>query len=318
MGRRRSEHVEHVCWRLKKKSDEEYGSYRFRAFGRLADGLGWRQKGARLCNLFIDDKLEFIEFMKNRGIFVPSTSSARAEWYAYGIGAFSNASSKSRCCRKNACCDSVRLMGDERPTWICCKVNARILRVELKYYCAKVDSIFIFGRWSNKKFNNKKYFQRPKTRGSPKDYHHWWVQFYRTPHRRPIVISLLLISYRTPPSDTIAWEIPVSWIEFKFLLPISSTEFPKVHDLGNRIEFIVHMAAETHVDNSIKDPVPFMRNNVWSTISILEYTRGLLRNVCDLKSFFYFSTDEVFDPALGTTIYDEWDRHKPTNPYSAS
>ena len=91
-----------------------------------------------------------------------------------------------------------------------------------------------------------------------------------------------------------------------------------VYELGNRIEFIVHMAAETHVDNSIKDPVPFIRNNVESTISILEYTRNLLKSGCDLKSFFYFSTDEVFGPALGTTMYDEWDRHKPTNPYSAS
>ena len=91
-----------------------------------------------------------------------------------------------------------------------------------------------------------------------------------------------------------------------------------VYELGNRIEFIVHMAAETHVDNSIKDPVPFIRNNVESTISILEYTRNLLKSGCDLKSFFYFSTDEVFGPALGSTMYDEWDRHKPTNPYSAS
>jgi len=41
-------------------------------------------------------------------------------------------------------------------------------------------------------------------------------------------------------------------------------------------------------------------------------------NGCDLKAFFYFSTDEVFGPALGTTMFDEWDRHKPTNPYSAS
>ena len=32
----------------------------------------------------------------------------------------------------------------------------------------------------------------------------------------------------------------------------------------------------------------------------------------------YFSTDEVFGPALGNTLFKEWDRHKPTNPYSAS
>ena len=91
-----------------------------------------------------------------------------------------------------------------------------------------------------------------------------------------------------------------------------------IYELGNKIDFIVHMAAETHVDNSIADPVPFIRNNVDSTISILEYTRKLKQQGCDLKAFFYFSTDEVFGPALGSTLFEEWDRHKPTNPYSSS
>jgi len=74
------------------------------------------------------------------------------------------------------------------------------------------------------------------------------------------------------------------------------------------------MAAETHVDNSIMDPELFINNNVNSTVKLLEYAKTL-RN---LEIFFYFSTDEVFGPALGDTLYKEWDRHKPTNPYSAS
>jgi dTDP-glucose 4,6-dehydratase len=74
------------------------------------------------------------------------------------------------------------------------------------------------------------------------------------------------------------------------------------------------MAAETHVDNSIKDPVPFIKNNVMSTVQLLEYSRKLLQ----LKMFFYFSTDEVYGPALGEILYKENDRHNPTNPYSAS
>ena len=80
------------------------------------------------------------------------------------------------------------------------------------------------------------------------------------------------------------------------------------------VDYIVHMAAETHVDNSIKDPELFVNNNVVSTLKLLEYARTLK----NLKIFFYFSTDEVFGPALGDTLYKEWDRHKPTNPYSAS
>ncbi len=85
-------------------------------------------------------------------------------------------------------------------------------------------------------------------------------------------------------------------------------------EIGNDIDYIIHMAAETHVDNSIKEPKNVILNNVTSTINLLEWARTLP----NLKIFFYFSTDEVFGPALETTLYKEWDRHRPTNPYSAS
>jgi len=87
-----------------------------------------------------------------------------------------------------------------------------------------------------------------------------------------------------------------------------------IKEIGSNVNYIVHMAAETHVDNSIKDPALFIRNNVDSTLNMLEYARTL---PC-LETFFYFSTDEVFGPALNETLFKEWDRHKPTNPYSAS
>ena len=74
------------------------------------------------------------------------------------------------------------------------------------------------------------------------------------------------------------------------------------------------MAAETHVDNSIKDPVPFVLNNITSTLNILEYARKCK----SLEKFFYFSTDEVYGSAPDDIAYKETDRHNPTNPYSAS
>lgn len=98
---------------------------------------------------------------------------------------------------------------------------------------------------------------------------------------------------------------------YDLILPISDG---LVKEIGN-VDYIVHMAAETHVDNSIKNPRLFLDNNIQSTYNLLEYARIYLPN---LKNFFYFSTDEVFGPALGDTLYKEWDRHKPTNPYSAS
>lgn len=80
------------------------------------------------------------------------------------------------------------------------------------------------------------------------------------------------------------------------------------------INYIVHMAAETHVDNSIKDPIFCIENNVMSTVYLLEYARSLT----SLEKFFYFSTDEVFGTAPENVSFTEWDRHRPTNPYSAS
>jgi len=77
---------------------------------------------------------------------------------------------------------------------------------------------------------------------------------------------------------------------------------------------IVHMAAETHVDNSIEEPVKCIKNNIMSTVTMLE----LARKLTNLETFFYFSTDEVYGPALGDKMYKEDERHNPTNPYSSS
>ena len=86
-----------------------------------------------------------------------------------------------------------------------------------------------------------------------------------------------------------------------------------IKEIG-QVDYIIHMAAETHVDNSIADPVNFIHNNVMSTVHLLEFAR----NCKKLKLFFYFSTDEVYGPALNDKLFKEDERHNPTNPYSAS
>jgi len=82
----------------------------------------------------------------------------------------------------------------------------------------------------------------------------------------------------------------------------------------NDTNIIVHMAAETHVDKSIEEPVKCIKNNIMSTVTMLEFARKL----DNLETFFYFSTDEVYGPALGDKMYKEDERHNPTNPYSSS
>ena len=102
----------------------------------------------------------------------------------------------------------------------------------------------------------------------------------------------------------------VKIITWDLCVPISESLQKEIGD----INYIVHMAAETHVDNSISTPVQFIKNNVMSTVQLLEYARKLQ----SLEIFFYFSTDEVYGPALGDKMFTEDERHNPTNPYSAS
>ncbi len=96
-----------------------------------------------------------------------------------------------------------------------------------------------------------------------------------------------------------------------FTLPFSSG---LRKEIGDDVNIILHMGAESHVDNSIKNPRDCFKNNIDGTVEMLEYAKTL----DNLEFFFYFSTDEVFGYAPDDTAYAEWDRHKPTNPYSAS
>ncbi|MCK5015434.1 MAG: GDP-mannose 4,6-dehydratase, partial [Candidatus Peribacteraceae bacterium] len=84
---------------------------------------------------------------------------------------------------------------------------------------------------------------------------------------------------------------------------------PLNHYLENRIgpiNYLFHLAANTHVDRSIEYPMEFVQDNVVGTCNILDYARRLK----DLDLFAYFSTDEVFGPAPEGTAFKEWDRYK--------
>jgi len=84
-------------------------------------------------------------------------------------------------------------------------------------------------------------------------------------------------------------------------------------DIG-KVDYILHLAAGSHVDRSIEYPMEFVMDNVVATCNILDYARGLDH----LERFVYFSTDEVFGPAPKGIDYRENDRYNSTNPYSAT
>jgi dTDP-glucose 4,6-dehydratase len=77
---------------------------------------------------------------------------------------------------------------------------------------------------------------------------------------------------------------------------------------------VVHMAAGSHVDRSVKDPVGFVLDNVVGTAHLLDFCRS--RHV--FGKILYFSTDEVFGPATDGVSFGEWARFNPNNPYSAA
>lgn len=79
-------------------------------------------------------------------------------------------------------------------------------------------------------------------------------------------------------------------------------------------EYIFHLGAESHVDNSVLAPEEFVMSNVLGTMNILEMARKL----DNLKLFIYFSTDEVFGPAFGNQSFKPDDRYNARNPYSAT
>jgi dTDP-glucose 4,6-dehydratase len=102
---------------------------------------------------------------------------------------------------------------------------------------------------------------------------------------------------------------------FKFVFHDLKAELNSLvaNEIG-RVSHIFHLAASSHVDRSIENPMLFVQDNVVGTCNILNYARS----VDSLEYFQNFSTDEVFGDAPEGVAYAEWDRHQPRNPYSAT
>ncbi len=88
-------------------------------------------------------------------------------------------------------------------------------------------------------------------------------------------------------------------------------------------DYFVHMAAGSHVDRSITNPMEFINDNVLGAANVFEYFRkhceGLrAKGISELPKMLYFSTDEVYGPCPEGMLFKEWDRFNPNNPYAAS
>lgn len=121
-------------------------------------------------------------------------------------------------------------------------------------------------------------------------------------------------------------------------------DFDRVREIMRKysIDGVIHLAAESHVDRSIKDPFTFARTNVLGTLSLLQAAREYWNGAWDGKLFYHISTDEVYGAleltnpegikppftttasssehhlAYGRDFFYEDTKYNPHSPYSAS
>jgi len=97
-------------------------------------------------------------------------------------------------------------------------------------------------------------------------------------------------------------------------------DFKKVKQVfvDYKIDSIIHLAAESHVDRSIEDPFSFAQTNVMGTLSLLQAAKSYWENNFKNKLFYHISTDEVYGSLSDEGFFTEKTNYDPHSPYSAS
>jgi dTDP-glucose 4,6-dehydratase len=93
-----------------------------------------------------------------------------------------------------------------------------------------------------------------------------------------------------------------------------------INELFQKINFdgVIHLAAESHVDRSISDPMAFIRTNIVGTVNLLNAAKTAWSNNFNNKRFYHVSTDEVYGSLGETGFFTEDTPYDPKSPYSAS
>jgi len=86
----------------------------------------------------------------------------------------------------------------------------------------------------------------------------------------------------------------------------------------NPIDGVIHLAAESHVDRSITDPMAFIKTNILGTVVLLNAAKKVWKDNFDGKLFYHISTDEVYGSLGSEGLFTEETSYDPRSPYSAS
>ena len=85
-----------------------------------------------------------------------------------------------------------------------------------------------------------------------------------------------------------------------------------------KFEHVIHLAAESHVDRSISDPLLFAKTNILGTMVLLNAFKNLWQGNWDDRLFYHVSTDEVYGSLGDSGLFTESTPYDPNSPYSAS
>lgn len=86
----------------------------------------------------------------------------------------------------------------------------------------------------------------------------------------------------------------------------------------HQFDGVLHLAAESHVDRSITDPLSFVKTNVIGTMNLLNAAKKIWANDISGKRFYHISTDEVYGSLGAEGLFTETTAYDPNSPYSAS
>ncbi len=98
------------------------------------------------------------------------------------------------------------------------------------------------------------------------------------------------------------------------------TQSEQIDELFARYRFdgVIHLAAESHVDRSIMDPMAFIKTNILGTVNLLNAALRFWENDMSGKLFYHISTDEVYGSLGSEGYFTETTAYDPRSPYSAS
>ena len=141
------------------------------------------------------------------------------------------------------------------------------------------------------------------------------VKYFVKKYKNYNIINLDKLTY----ASNISFLDEIKNFENYFFVQADICDLKQIKEIFNKykISNVIHLAAESHVDNSIENALEFAKTNILGTINLLELCR---KNWNKIKNnlFYHISTDEVFGTLDESGIFNENSKYDPHSPYSAS